>query len=1181
MGKDNKILWGIAVGGLVLTVLLSMFVFRTHIREAAASYAVNLQNYSERLEHDMSVGLLLVADLERLFYTRSDLSENEFNDYTADKLVHYHGLESIGLLRRLDAGQVADYEALMQRSGKPGYRVTALAGEAYKPGPLQGMHLPMCYLNSFNADKPGLLAPGSDWLTSADMQASVVDAARTGSVVSTLRNGKLYLFQAVYSQAMEGLNAFTEVMSDPGSREASLAGMFVLQYDLDTLLYSETWNTGQLLELVDINQPWRLPEHKGWLPVATAVHPIPFGSQDYRLQMQYPLQFSDIELSHLGLLLMASFLVTVSGLLLYRGHIQRVRILEAMSQHGLQVIEEQAGTLERRDIELQQQKQVLDEHSIVSIADVAGRITYVNDKFCAVSGYTRDELLGRNHRLVRSPEHSREFYADLWSTISSGKSWHGVICNRRKDGGLYWVDSTIKPILDRHGRPEKYISARTDVTPLVRMRKTLANSENNLLQTQAFANIGSWDWNIQTGQMTWSEQMLQILGRANSGYEPAYENYLQTIPLADREEVTNAIKACCDKGHELSIVHRILWPDKSIHWLQLSGNVTRAENGSPLHLLCIVQDITRQTRMAQTLDRQKCLLDMLRGAMMGFVETQSLPGISQNLLEGLLGVTDCDLGILAEITCVDDSPFCTMHAVTDIAWDETSRQQYATRRLTCEGKKSLINHVLETGETVISNAPDTDPRSGGVPVGHSGIKNFLGVPVFYGDEMVGMYALANREGGFDDSVIDFLKPLQATYGILIHAMRSVQQEERNKHDLLSAKLDAEHASRAKSEFLSNMSHELRTPLNAIMGFSQLLADDRETPLTEEQHESTVEIYQAGQHLLGLVNEVLDLARIESGRMEVRCEPVSLHMIYEQCSSLMQQLADMYEIQFHADWKRLADVWVVADPVRLKQAIMNLLSNAIKYNNVDGHVYLAYEVPDEKQVRITVTDTGPGLSEQDQEQIFIPFERLGNEQTSIEGSGIGLSITRRMVELMDGRLGLTSVPGQGSCFWIELRSSAAPQTAGMTDKKGLIARETRAKPHENTVNTRYKLLYVEDNPANIRLMQLIMRKCPEYELLIAESGEEGVRLAKSAAPDIILMDVGLPGISGIDALGILRDDFLTMDIPVVAISANAMPNDIKQAREAGFVDYLTKPVEAKKLFKLLDEYLPDTPDSCSA
>jgi len=349
LGKDNKILWGIAVVGLILTVLLAMFVFHTHIREAAASYAVNLQNYSERLEHDTSAGLLLVAELERLFYTRNDLSENEFNDYTADKLIHYHGLEGIGFLRRLDAGQVDDYEALVQRSGKPGYRVTSLAGEAYKPGPLHGLHLPMCYLNSFNVDKAGLLAPGSDWLTSADMQASVVDAAQTGSVVSTLRNGKLYLFQAVYSPAMEGLSSFAEFMSDPDGREDTLAGMLVLWYDVDTLLHSETWNTGQVLELVDINQPWRLPAHEGWLAVATAVHPIPLGSQDYRLQMQYPLQFSDIELSHLGLFIMASLLVTISGLLLYRGHIQRVRMLEAMSQHGLQVIEEQAGTLECRD----------------------------------------------------------------------------------------------------------------------------------------------------------------------------------------------------------------------------------------------------------------------------------------------------------------------------------------------------------------------------------------------------------------------------------------------------------------------------------------------------------------------------------------------------------------------------------------------------------------------------------------------------------------------------------------------------------------------------------------------------------------------------------------------------------------------------------------------------------------
>lgn len=1054
----------------------------------------------------------------------------------------------------------------MQRSGKPGYRITPFADGAYKASPLKDVHLPVCFLNSFGFEKGGLQTPGLDWLTSASLQASVVEAIHQGDIVSSLQGEKLYLFQAIYSQVI-GLD-------EAEDREATFTGMLVLQYDRTLLLHREAWATGQEIELVDTRQTWQLPEWDGVLPVATGVHPVPIGSQDYRLQMRYPLQFSDIDVGHLSFTVAAGLLVTILSLLLYRGHALRLGALRASSQMGLKVIKDQADILERRDIELRQQKHVLDEHSIVSVADVAGRITYVNDKFCEVSGYTREELLGQNHRIVRSGEHPVEFYVDMWATISSGKSWHGVVCNRCKDGSLYWVDSTISPLLDVNGKPEQYISARTDITSLMKMRKTLASSESKLLQTQAFANIGSWDWNIQTGKMTWSEQVLHILGRANIDYEPSYENYLLAIPPQDRGHVISAISECNEKGHELFISHRVIWPDKSVHWIQLRGNATRAEDGSPLHLLCIVHDITQRTEMEQVLDNQTHLLDMLRQAMSQFVESPSLNDIARDLLAGLLQLTGCSIGLLGEVNREDGSPYINMHAVSNIVWGEASREKYAQGQLMTQDNKSLLSYVLDSGLPLLSNNVEVDPRSGGIPIGHSKIENFLGVPVFYGDEMVGIYALANRDGGFDHSIIDFLRPLQATYGILIHAMRSAKQEEQTRQDLLNAKLDAEHASRAKSEFLSNMSHELRTPLNAIMGFSKLLSDDKETPLTEEQCESTTEIYQAGQHLLELVNEVLDLARIESGRMEVRCEPVSLHEVCEQCSSLMQQLAEMYGVQFHADWKESEDVWVVADHTRLKQTIINLVSNAIKYNKEGGKVRLACEKQEGDRIRVMIVDTGPGLSDEDQLNIFTPFERLGAEHTSVEGSGIGLAITRRMIELMKGSMGVNSVLGQGSCFWIELdRCEGVEPYENLEVAKDIVGHEKDSGPAIS--NAKYKLLYVEDNPANMRLIQLLMRQHQEYELLMAETGEEGVRMAQSVQPDIILMDINLPGISGVEAAGILKDDLLTKDIPVIAVSANALQDDIKWAEQTGFVDYLTKPLDAKMLFKALNEHLlPD-------
>lgn len=1165
MNKDNNVLFGIAITGLLLTLLFFITAFQHAGREAARDYVSGLFVYSERLEHDVVAAERLLKDLQTRFDSSRDVpSEPAFHRYTDEQLPHHYGLSSVTFLRRVNAGQRADYERLMQASGKQDYRIQPVDEAFYQDSPA-AMHLAVYYSNGPEA--VALQQPGRDWLTHAGLQEKLLAAGHSNETVSAVHNDNLYLLQAIYAK-----DIINETLH---SREKVLHGVLALQYDLRLLLREMEWQPGLRLELVESNTLWEMPARESLLPIATALHPLRLGNQDYRLQMSYPIQFSDIDTMHITLVLVAGILLTLSIMVLYQAYAQRLAALRVSAEMGLKVISKQADTLERQGIELAQQQQVLDAHSIVSVADVDGYITYVNDRFCEVSGYRREELLGQNHRIVRSGEHSDEFYAQLWATISAGKAWHGIVCNQRKDGSLYWVDSTIQPFLDAKGRPEHYISVRTDITPLMQTRDALVKSEQSLLQTQAFANIGSWDWNIQTGQMQWSEQVTQMLGRDNRSYSPSYENYLLAIPPLDREGVITAIEACNHEGRELSITHRILWPDRSIHWLQLKGNVTRAEDGTPLHLLCIVQDITQRSQMELMLDKQKRLLDMLRQAMLHYVQTPSLQEVAKDLLAGLLQVTDCSLGFLGEVNTDEDTPYITMHAVSNIAWDEDSRERYTEGQLMSRDKHSLLTYVLNSGLPLISNNATIDPRGGGVPIGHTRIENFLGMPVYYGEEMVGIFALANREDGFDHSLMDFLQPLQATYGILIHAMRSAKHEEQTRQDLLNAKLDAEHASRAKSEFLSNMSHELRTPLNAIMGFSQLLAEDSTTPLTEEQKESTNEIYQAGQHLLELVNEILDLARIESGRMEVRCEQVAMHDVFEQCISLTQPLAEMHDIQFTADMDGLDGIWVEADHVRLKQAIINLLSNAIKYNRQQGKVRLVCEVTESDWLRISITDTGQGISRQDQEKIFIPFERLGAEQTTIEGSGIGLTITQRMVELMGGRMGVDSVLEQGSCFWIELRRCVAVEAIAIPELgMSAAATEKEAADDITDAGNTYKILYVEDNPANVRLMRLLMRQRPDYTLLVAENGEEGVRMAQSIHPDIVLMDINLPGINGIEVADILRGDWLTKDVPLVAVSANVMPADIEKAAAAGFEAYLTKPLDARKLFQVLDEYLPD-------
>ena len=381
-------------------------------------------------------------------------------------------------------------------------------------------------------------------------------------------------------------------------------------------------------------------------------------------------------------------------------------------------------------------------------------------------------------------------------------------------------------------------------------------------------------------------------------------------------------------------------------------------------------------------------------------------------------------------------------------------------------------------------------------------------------------------------------------------------------ELEGAKFVAEKANLAKSEFLSSMSHELRSPLNAILGFAQLMESDS-PPATSTQKESISQILQAGWHLLKLINEILDLAKVESGQVPLSLEPVSLAEVMLECQAMIEPQAQQREIKL--SFPRFdPNSFVLADRTRLKQVFINLLSNAIKYSSKQGRVELECAEIRPERIRVSIRDTGAGLSQEQLAQLFQAFNRLGQEAGGEEGTGIGLVVTKRLVELMGGDIGVESTVGVGSVFWFELSSTAAPQLAADIDEPLEISR-TQAQPG----TSQRTLLYVEDNPANLKLIEQLIARRPDIRLLSAVNGILGVELARDKLPDVILMDINLPGISGIQALKILRDDPVTTHIPVLALSANAMPLDIKKGLEAGFFRYLTKPIKVSEFMEALD------------
>ena len=380
--------------------------------------------------------------------------------------------------------------------------------------------------------------------------------------------------------------------------------------------------------------------------------------------------------------------------------------------------------------------------------------------------------------------------------------------------------------------------------------------------------------------------------------------------------------------------------------------------------------------------------------------------------------------------------------------------------------------------------------------------------------------------------------------------------------LQAAKSAAEKANLAKSDFLSGMSHELRSPLNAILGFAQLIESGSPLP-TPPQAESIAQILQAGWYLLALINEILDLSLIESGRLSLSHESVSLAEVLTDCQAMIepQALASRVHLRFPVE---LEPFYVKADRTRVKQVLINLLSNAIKYNRQGGTVDITCQANSAGRVRISFRDTGHGLSPEQLSQLFQPFNRLGQEASAKEGTGIGLVVSKRLVELMGGAIGVASTVGVGSVFWIELVATEAPQLITGDDQPGMLP-----KPLPQADSTLRTLLYVEDNPANLLLIEKLIARRPDMRLLSAVDGNRGIALARAAQPDVILMDINLPGISGIDALRVLADDPATAHIPVVALSANAMSHDIARGLNAGFFRYLTKPIRVNDFMDTLD------------
>ncbi|CAK0779994.1 Histidine kinase [Gammaproteobacteria bacterium] len=757
-------------------------------------------------------------------------------------------------------------------------------------------------------------------------------------------------------------------------------------------------------------------------------------------------------------------------------------------QYG-EVMARLKSTLYERDRE----HQALDQHALVSIADTSGRITYVNDKFCEINGYSREELLGKNHRFLKSGHHPPEFYQEMWRTIAAGQLWQGELCNRRKDGGFYWVESTITPFLDSRGKPYQYVAIRTNITALKR-------SEQALRTAQTIAHLGHWSWNAVSGKLFWSDEIYRILRIDPGSIIPTRERFRSFIHPDDVAEVKKSEQHAQHPNDAHSIDYRLVVGGDEVRWVHEEARGNFDSRDRLLRMTGTVQDITERKIVEERLTLFRRIFDASGQA---------------------IRITDRGGRI--------------------VYLNQAHEQLLGYRQEELEGQSFsilLTEETVPTAEEIFSTVTQGQSWSGLLPMRRRDGSQFISAS--------NIGAVTTTDGR-----------IQYVFNIFT----DYTEELARRTELAQAKEAAERASQAKSDFLSSMSHELRTPMNAILGFAQFL--EIYGRLDAEQKESISEILKAGHHLLELINEVLDLAKIEAGRIDLSLEPVELAVLVDECFDLVYPLAAARNITLQSG--NLAGMAMRADRMRLKQVLLNLFSNAIKYNIKGGRVHLNIRQIASERLRLSVSDSGPGIPPERLELLFQPFNRLGAEHSDVEGTGIGLTITRRLVEMMGGSVGVESQIGVGSTFWIELPAETSLET-------DMIGRPEGDTHSWETSGHQYQVLYIEDNPANLRLVSQLLSRHPHLYLLTAHTPELGIELALAHQPDLILLDINLQGMDGYQVLEVLRGDAQLRTVPVIAITAHAMPRDIARGMAAGFVEYLTKPLDIEHFMKTVEYWI---------
>ena len=737
---------------------------------------------------------------------------------------------------------------------------------------------------------------------------------------------------------------------------------------------------------------------------------------------------------------------------------------------------------------------------------------YASRGMVELVGYSLAEV-NKDPSLIFASVHADDRQALHESIFKSARSmdrWEHEYRIIRDNGDIEWRQgsSQPEPLADGSILWHGFL---TDITRRKLAQEKLARITFLMDRSQSLAQVGGWELNVADGSQFWTPETYRIHDTSPEEHTPTLASCLACYTPDSYPVISAAVEDAIRTGSSFDLELQLISTKQRAVWVRVSSSAV-TEDGQVVRLMGAMQDITtRKQSEAALIESERLFSSIFDTAYDAFI------------------TIDADQHIVLF--------------------------NKAAERMFGYSAESII------GQSLARLLPPAE-RSGKDHERENTFGTMLGTTR---RDVSGM-----RANGEIFPVETTMSPLTVNDKQIFAAFIRDTSERQRAEALQLAKDTAELANHAKSEFLAHMSHELRTPLNSILGFAQLLEYDAAVKSTEPAMKKVRNIRTAGAHLLSMIDDILDLSRIEVGGMTLSLEALDVDILIRECISLIAPQTEARELSV-AFTPPNVPCHVLADRTRLRQILVNLLSNAVKYNRMRGAIDIARH-GGKDWVELSIRDSGRGLTPEQQERLFQPFNRLGAEMSSTEGTGIGLVIVRQLVEKMGGNIRVDSKHGEGATFVVTLPASRAPESVQFTP----LDSPSRSGAHStaNVVSGRYTILYIEDNPANVELIQQFLAMRPEFTLEVATDGISGLARARSLRPDLLLLDINLPGIDGFEVMRQLKSDPELAAIPVVALSANAMPDELRRAVSSGFVDYLTKPIDLRRLLATIENELDD-------